>query len=70
MIDVGGGYLDIPAVETAGFKMIDVLSSLSQYLWVMDSVLNLRQGVILCKSIIYLRDTPSVFYQFILPNYL
>ena len=24
MIDVGGGYLDIPAVETAGFKMIDV----------------------------------------------
>ena len=24
MIDVGGGYLDILAVETAGFKMIDV----------------------------------------------
>ena len=23
MIDVGGGYLDIPAVKTAGFKMID-----------------------------------------------
>ena len=27
MIDVGGGYLDIPAVETAGFKMIDVSSA-------------------------------------------
>ena len=23
MIDVGGGCLNIPAVETAGFKMID-----------------------------------------------
>ena len=28
MIDVGGGYLDIPAVETAGFKMIDVSRAL------------------------------------------
>ena len=37
--------MDIPAVETAGFKMIDVLSSLSKYLWVMDRVLNLRQVV-------------------------
>ena len=27
MIDVGGGYLDIPAVETAGFKMIDVVKA-------------------------------------------
>ena len=25
MIDVSSGYLDIPAVETAGFKMIDVV---------------------------------------------
>ena len=38
MIDVKGGYLDIPAVETAGFKMIDVVSSLAKYLWVMDRV--------------------------------
>ena len=30
MIDVGGGCLDIPAVETAGFKMIDVGSSRHQ----------------------------------------
>ena len=46
MIDGGGRYLNIPAVETAGFKMIDGVSSPFQYLWVMDRVLNLRQVII------------------------
>ena len=37
-IDVIGGCVDIPAVETAGFKMIDALSIISQYLWLMAIV--------------------------------
>ena len=28
MIDVGGGYLLLPAVETAGYEMLDAVASL------------------------------------------
>ena len=37
-IDVIGDCVDMPAVETAGFKMIDALSIISQYLWLMAIV--------------------------------
>ena len=37
-IDVGCGYFIVPRLKIGGFKMIDVFSSLSQYVWLMDSV--------------------------------
>ena len=39
MIDVGGGCLDIPAVETAGFKMMFAV------LWLKLTTLDLKSPV-------------------------
>ena len=36
-IDVGCGYFIVPRLKIGGFKMIDVFSSLSQYVWLMIS---------------------------------
>ena len=61
MLDVRSGVFQSPPIEIGGYKMLDVICSLKNVLWVMDRGLNLANGLKLFFHLF--KQEQPVFYS-------